>query len=360
MKVLYITNIPAPYKIDFFNKLSKKIDITVLFERDSANNRRNAFWYGNTSKNNRYLFLKSLKLGNESSISIQVIKYISNKKYDLIVFGGYSSPTVILSIIISKILNKKYLIHLDGCSAKKKDKYFKYLLKKFLMIKSTGFLSPGFETNNYIKKYVPNAVIYNYSFSSVNTKDIVQNIEKINKNEIRNSLGLPQNITILSIGQFIPRKGIDILLKAASHFKNNPNIVIIGGTPKQEYIDLIKSNNLKNIYFYDFQTKKELSKFYMASDIFVLPTREDVWGLVINEAMAHSLPIITTNKCTAGLELITKKKNGYIINSEDYYELAMRVNQLIENKNLRLNISRNNLTKIKKHTIEILFRRVIE
>ena len=44
-----------------------------------------------------------------------------------------------------------------------------------------------------------------------------------------------------------------------------------------------------------------------------MPTREDIWGLVINEAMAYGLPIITTDNCLAGLELIKNEENGYII-----------------------------------------------
>ena len=51
----------------------------------------------------------------------------------------------------------------------------------------------------------------------------------------------------------------------------------------------------------------------MCADIFVHPTETDVWGLVINEAMAHGLPIITTDGCVAGLELVKNNDNGFII-----------------------------------------------
>ena len=54
----------------------------------------------------------------------------------------------------------------------------------------------------------------------------------------------------------------------------------------------------------------------MASDLFVLPTREDIWGLVINEAMSFGLPIITTRKCIAGTELITDGENGYLLEAD--------------------------------------------
>lgn len=55
----------------------------------------------------------------------------------------------------------------------------------------------------------------------------------------------------------------------------------------------------------------------MAADIFVHPTREDIWGLVVNEAMAKGLPVITTDRCVAGLELIKNESVGRIVPVEN-------------------------------------------
>ena len=66
--------------------------------------------------------------------------------------------------------------------------------------------------------------------------------------------------------------------------------------------------NLKNVYFIPFQNSDIIELYFKAADLFVFPTREDIWGLVINEAMANALPIITTDRCVAGLELIENEK----------------------------------------------------
>ena len=87
----------------------------------------------------------------------------------------------------------------------------------------------------------------------------------------------------------------------------------VGGSPTEEYLRLQQENHLKNVHFIGFCDKEKLKEYYQASDIFVLPTREDIWGLVINEAMANGLPVITTDRCVAGLELVRDGENGYIV-----------------------------------------------
>ena len=66
-----------------------------------------------------------------------------------------------------------------------------------------------------------------------------------------------------------------------------------------------------------FKTKEQLADYYAAADVFVLPTREDIWGLVVNEAFAFGLPVITSDNCGAGMEMITQGVNGFIFPNED-------------------------------------------
>ena len=51
-------------------------------------------------------------------------------------------------------------------------------------------------------------------------------------------------------------------------------------------------------------------------------TREDIWGLVINEALAAGLPVVSTNRCMAALEMVKNSKNGYIVDVENEVQLA--------------------------------------
>lgn len=122
---------------------------------------------------------------------------------------------------------------------------------------------------------------------------------------------------VLSIGQFIQRKGFDILLKAAENLDRSIGVYIIGGIPDESYIQMAKNAGIERIHFGDFMDKFALEDYFRAADVFVLPTREDVWGLVINEAMAHAVPVITTDRCIAGLELVGDMEGAIVCINDD-------------------------------------------
>ena len=164
--------------------------------------------------------------------------------------------------------------------------------------------------------------IRRYRFSSLGEADILPRCpSREEKNAIRGELGIREEKVLLSIGQFIPRKGIDLLLQAANGMDKRIGIYIIGGTPTEEYLAFARENDLTSVHFVPFQEKEALKRYYIAADAFVLPTREDIWGLVVNEAMAFGLGVVTTDRCNAGLELIQNGKNGFLVPTEDVHAL---------------------------------------
>ena len=90
-----------------------------------------------------------------------------------------------------------------------------------------------------------------------------------------------------------------------------------------------------------------------------MPTREDIWGLVINEAMACGLPVITTDKCIAGLELVENDKNGFIVPVDSPEITADRIKKCFENDNLS-KFGEQSLKKIQSYTFENMAKRHLE
>ena len=84
----------------------------------------------------------------------------------------------------------------------------------------------------------------------------------------------------------------------------------------------------------------------------MLMTRGDTWGLVINEAMANGLPVITTKRCVAGVELIKEGENGYIIDVDDTEALVNKILTLRDNEELCRKMSLANINKMQTNTVD--------
>lgn len=347
--ILFITNIPAPYRIDFYNELGKYYNLTVLFEAKRAPG-ITFNWKEDAIINFKAIFLKEGNI-EEKRIDWSIFKYIKSLKYDRIVITNYAYATEMMALLSFKLRNIPYYYELDGAMANYHEAKIKRIIKRFFLSGAKGYISPSKISDEYIKFYAGSkSKIYRYPFTSLRESDILQNpVTYQEKADIKKQLNMIENKMVLAIGQFIPRKGFDILLKASQHMNKEVGIYIVGGKPTHEYLKMQQEMNLTNVHFEGFKTKQDLSLYFKAADIFVHPTREDIWGLVINEAMGYGLPIITTNKCVAGMELLPSE---CIIDTENVEQLSNSINKLLADENLCKELSRENLEKIKEYTIE--------
>jgi len=185
-------------------------------------------------------------------------------------------------------------------------------------------------------------------------------ISTYEKLRLKRELGIAEEDAIIAVGQFIYRKGFDVLLRAMSYVRSECGLYIVGGKETEEYRRIVTSLKLTNVHFCGFMNKDQLKAYCRAMDLFVLPTREDIWGLVVNEAMSQGLPVITTDHCVAGLELIRNNETGYIIPTDDERSLADRINYLLENDDIRNEIAEKCLERIRDYTIENMAKEHVE
>ena len=147
-------------------------------------------------------------------------------------------------------------------------------------------------------------------------------------------------INISFVGRIHPIKGLDILIKAFSKLlKSNNNIILnIIGPDENNYLQTLLQiiKNLgcsKNIKFLGLLDRIELLPVLSRSDIFILPSRHENFGISVLEAMAANIPVIVTRYVPISQEIIANKAGIVIDYSEN--ELFQSMNFLINNKNLR-------------------------
>lgn len=356
MKVLFLTNIPSPYRVDFFQALGQLCELTVLYELEKASDRDTNWERIIENKSYKEVFLKPVVKQASSAWCPSVVKHLEYKSYDVIVVGVYSTPTGMQAIRYLKKHKIPYLLNCDGGIIAYKEQNFKRKLKTWLIGGADGYLSTGALSDEYLEYYGADAKkIYHYPFTTIREKEVLERpLNKQEKSKLREDLRIPEEKMILTVGNFIPRKGFDVLLRAAGLLdRRKYGIYLVGGEEIEEYRILREQFQLENTHYIPFLQKAEIQKYYQAADLFVLPTREDIWGLVINEAMAAGLPVITTERCVAGITMLEEK---CIVPIEQEKILASKISEFLEQPAELERQAIRNLNKSREYTIENMAR----
>lgn len=146
-----------------------------------------------------------------------------------------------------------------------------------------------------------------------------------------------QEFTIVSVGRLNHGKGFDLLIQALFEIKDKlpkywQTIIIGDGEYKEELQQLINKLNLQsNIHLIGKKNKKDIVALLQQSNLFILPSRNETFGVVYIEAMACGLPIIATD-CGGPRDIVTEY-NGLLIPNEDVDALSAAILYMAKNIN---------------------------
>lgn len=283
MKVLYLTNYPVPYRVEFFNQLANVIDLTVWYESSSTDSRDEAWQHSNAIRH-RSLTQAEASLG----------ELLRCQDFDLVIVGCYNERFGLEAITRLKMAGRKYVVNVDG-------EYFDGpgVKKRFrdLMVKGAdGYLIAGEKTGSALRSLVGEDKVYPYHFSSLSRREIEQNASKRWR----------EGESYLCVGQYAQYKGLDVLVDAFVQIPDE-RLTIIGSSSKSDelraYIDSVGAHNIEVVPFLQ---KEELGSRYRGCKAFILPSRQECWGLVVNEAASFGAPIIATRGVGAARDFLVE------------------------------------------------------
>lgn len=359
-RVLFITNYASPYKVEFYDELSRHLDVTVLFSdtmEEQTHRTKEWFTQGKGGFQSVQLNRRAGTLLGEN-FCLDVVDWLK-KPFDEFVVCGYSSPTAMLAIFWLKLMRKPFYIQADGGLIRETSGP-RYWLKRLLVSQASGWISSGRQTTIYLMHYgAKEKGMHLYPFTSLWEKDISAAIaDEAERKQLRRELNMPEEKILLYVGRYDPKKGMEDLLYSTPEIDADAGIYFIGGEPTETHKAFCEEKDLKNVHFVGFRKKEELARYYRAADLLVLPTWSDVWGLVINEAMAQGLPVVTTDQCVAGLELVEDGINGYIVPARDCTALTEAVNRVLAADYRKMGAS--SLEKIRPYTIENMVKAYVD
>jgi len=365
MKVLFITNIISPYRVPLFNYLNT-----------FSEHKTKVFFLAETAKHMRWrVDKKTIKFDYEILDGVNifiprmewtlhlnkaVVKKLNLEDPDVIVALGYDYPAVIIALIWAKIKKKRFVLWSGSTlNSSKSRKFWINLAKKKIIISCDAYVSYGSKATEYLLYYGAEERKIVTAFNTVDVNYWMRKCDELCSHErvLKLRKSFPSS-NILFVGQLIPRKGVGILLDAFKKLQNmhgmkKVGLIIVGdGTERKQYEQHCSTFNVKNVFFVGYKQQEEIIDYFLISNIFVLPSFSEVWGLVVNEAMACGLPIICSQQAGAARDLVRNGLNGYQYDPKNGEELKEKLKLILSKEELRKKMAQMSREIIKSYTIE--------
>lgn len=357
-KIILVTNIPTPYRIPLFNELSEifqqmQIDFKVVFGASGYSRRK---WKLDMSESHfSYVVLDSKNISlNYSEKAIftydGLFRLIHKEQPDVIITSGFSIATlkVWLSSWVAFI---PYIVWSGSIMrSNQPDSFFKRLREKIFIRRAAGFIAYGSKARDYLISL--GADISRISIG-INTTDIHFYIENIKETSACLNY-YDKKKHILYIGDLTPLKNVLKVLriiKKLSLIRSDFILDIVGdGSDKARLQKFVHNHNLDNlIKFHGYRQKLDVVKFLAKADCFLFQTDGDVWGLVLNEAMAAGLPCIASIHAGSTYDLIIEEVTGFAMDFSITEKVTEKINWILENPSQAKKIGKNAQSFIIEH-----------
>ena len=349
-KVSYFLSHPIQYQTPMLQYLNENLDSVdlevVYFTKHTLGGLDRQFgvkinWDIPLLRGYKFTFLKNYSLKPAVSgsffglVNLGVVNYLIKRKPEYIIVHGWSYFSNILLLAAAKTLGIKIILRAESpFTAEKNKSKLNHFIKKRILFLCDRYLYIGKENKAFyeflgIAKsklfYAPYCVDNNRFINSQKSFDR-------SNDSIRDQFSIPQNNKLLLFcGKLMDKKRPLDIVKALNQIKRDDISLIYVGTGKlkDEIDNYIIDNKVKNVHFAGFVNQTELYKYYLSSDVFVLPsTFGETWGLVVNEAMLHSLPVLVSDHVGCVPDLVKSGKNGHSYECGNIGELSNRTEEL--------------------------------
>lgn len=318
--VVIITNAPAPYRVAFFKYVQEKeSDYAFHIIYTSQNQDIGRQWHVGEEELGEHSFLEcrviTIKRRYDDKrivLSVGIEKRLKELRPDIVVCMEYN-VTILQAVHWCRRHHVPFLSWSDGTANSEKN--ISGLQKKFrryVIGRAAGFISSSTATMEHQISFGAKRELCHKSLLTVD-------IEKYLR---RKPAGYRPGKKLLYVGSLIGRKGLDLLMPALA--KTSPEITLVlvgeGGEEQALKKQIAELGLSERVIFRGFLEGAKLTACYEECDAFVIPTREDCYGLVILEAMCASLPVIASKYADGAFDIMEDGVHGAIV---DPYETEM-------------------------------------
>ncbi len=331
MRILIVTEIPAPFRIPLFNALASVpgVELHVAFLADEDPRRTHYRVYRDEFEFDEVVLPGAgLRRGGRwLMLNRGVVRLLRRTRPDVIVVGGWNQPAFWQVLLAARAMRTPTLLWVESTSSDARVGGRSAGRARGLALRlAAGFVVPGTASRAYLRELgVPDERIT----VAPNAVDLRIFASGADGSALRGRFGL-DGCVFLYAGRFDAEKGLDTLVGA---MRDVPaTLVLIGSGPMEATLRRSAGDHLRVV---GPLARDELVPWYAAADAFVLPSRSEPWGMVLNEAAAAGLPLVATEAVGAAHDLIEPGGNGFRVPVDDAPALAEALRSLAADAELR-------------------------
>ena len=289
------------------------------------------------------------------SFSIKSL-FLINKIHPDILHSQSILRTGLTCFITKKLFKKHYIAYCQGS-----DIYsswmFKKVISRLVLKNADAVIALTGDMKREIKK------IYDRDIIVIPNGINLERFENLSREDIRRRLKIKEDEkVIVFVGTLRPVKGVKYLIKTMKIITQkgtDTRLMLVGdGVDRGKLEGLVEELDLgKYVKFIGKVPNEEVPEYMVASDVFVLPSLSESFGIVNLEAMASGLPIVATK--VGGLpEVVKDGETGFLVEPRNPEQIAEKVLLIFEDDELRERISENNKKKAKEYSWESVVKRL--
>lgn len=349
-KILMVFIEPTPYILGLIKELSLlcQNNIKVLFLKNNYSQR----W--DIELETSFKVLPKSLWAN----LLYLFKLLKSGDYKLIHVAGWSNGLTLALFLLARWLNIPLTVDSDTI-INSNTPLWKRALKRItypIIFKlPAAFFSAGQRQKKYFEHYKVDKhkiVIAQMTVDVAKMQCYAETVSHDKCKALRLSLNFNEgDIVFIYVGRLEPYKGIREVLHAFKKlpFENTKLCIIGDGSLRREFEAAAKHN--KNVYYAGVKHAFELYDYYMASDVLILYSPLDQWGLVVNEAMAFGKPVIVSDQVGCADDLVIPDKTGVIVPWGRIDLLTKAMQKMIEQSENRIAMSMNAIQRISTWTL---------
>jgi len=290
-----------------------------------------------------------------SYVSPKIVVYLLQFKPQVIFAVAFSLWTL-LALLLKPLGRWRVVIIYNGSSPNidYRDSPLRLFYRRLMSQLADAFITNSQAGNNYLTEVL--GVKEDCVFTKYYEVPTSQALSGISEDDNLDVSQFKRPI-FLCVGVLHPRKGLHFLLEACNHLRingyHNYTLVVAGDGPQKDELKLfVEKNHLEEyVHWAGWVEYSQLGTYFRCADVFVFPTLEDIWGMVLLEAMACGKPILCS-KWAGAKEMVTEGENGYIFDPYSPEELATLMRRFIDQPDLILSMGQKSQEIIAPHTPE--------